>query len=212
MDRSSLTRLARQVATGLAYAVVSVLLVIGSLSLALAQQHAAPAPALTVTPSAGEPPQGTVLSPATSTATSTSATASTAVVPVIPLPTATSVMYFPTVEPLSQPPAAPPQACGPLYGWVREYWVQPGDTLFRIATRYHTTVPILQRANCKQGTVIFPGELLWVPYHVIFRPGLTTIPNFDTPTDWPTESPTGTASVPTATASVAPIDTATATP
>ena len=204
MDRSSLTRFARQVATGLAYAAVSVLLVIGSLSLALAQRRAAPPAALTVTPHASEPPQGTV--------PSTSTTASTAVIPVVPPPSVTPVPYVPTLEPLRQAPAAPPQACAPLYGWVREYRVLPGDTLFRIAAHYRTTVPRLQRANCMAGTVIFPGQVLWVPYHVIIPPGLTTIPTFDTPTDWPTESPTPMESVPTATASIMPADSATANP
>ncbi len=54
--------------------------------------------------------------------------------------------------------------CGPPAGWVRNYIVQPGDTLFRIALAYNITYPQLQRANCMgSSTTIYTGQRLWVP-------------------------------------------------
>jgi hypothetical protein len=79
-------------------------------------------------------------------------------------------------------------SCGPFPGWVRGYIVEPGDTLFHIATLFRTTVPNLQRANCKSNsTVIFPGDRLWVPNVPTVTPGLTIIPTFNTHTEIPTE-------------------------
>jgi LysM repeat protein len=74
--------------------------------------------------------------------------------------------------------------CGPPFGWVRNYIVQPGDTLFRIALSYNITYPRLQRANCMgSSTIIYVGQRLWVP-NVPTRtpvPGQTIIPTFPTP-------------------------------
>ena len=54
--------------------------------------------------------------------------------------------------------------CGPPAGWVRNYIVQPGDTLFHIALLYNITYPQLQRANCMgSSTTIYTGQRLWVP-------------------------------------------------
>ena len=54
--------------------------------------------------------------------------------------------------------------CGPPAGWVRNYIVRPGDTLFRIALAYNITYPQLQRANCMgSSTAIYTGQRLWVP-------------------------------------------------
>jgi hypothetical protein len=84
--------------------------------------------------------------------------------------------------------------CGPYAGWIRGYVVQPGDTLFRIATMHGISVEILQRANCKAGTLIYAGERLWVPFVLPPPTELTVIPTFDTPTAevTPTSSPTPT--------------------
>ncbi len=76
--------------------------------------------------------------------------------------------------------------CGPPFGWVRNYVVQRGDTLFRIALSYNITYPQLQRANCMgSSTTIYTGQRLWVP-NVPTRtpvPGVTTIPT--EPTSYP---------------------------
>ncbi len=100
--------------------------------------------------------------------------------------------------------------CGPPAGWVKTLIVAPGDTLFRIALSYGTTYPQLQRANCMGGsTTIYAGQKLWVP-NVPTRtpiPGTTTIPEF------PTETPTATAtSLPTSTSTELPTATITAFP
>jgi LysM repeat protein len=78
--------------------------------------------------------------------------------------------------------------CGPPAGWVKNYFVQPGDTLFRIALSYNITYPQLQRANCMgSSTIIYTGQRLWVP-NIPTRtpiPGVTIIPTFPTDTPLP---------------------------
>ncbi|HEX6035482.1 MAG TPA: LysM peptidoglycan-binding domain-containing protein [Anaerolineales bacterium] len=75
--------------------------------------------------------------------------------------------------------------CGPPFGWVRNYIVQRGDTLFRIALAYNITYPQLQRANCMgSSTTIYTGQRLWVP-NIPPRtpvPGVTIIPTIPTET------------------------------
>ncbi|GAB4491118.1 MAG: hypothetical protein OHK0031_14360 [Anaerolineales bacterium] len=63
----------------------------------------------------------------------------------------------------------PPQAtitpipCGAPFGWVI-YYVQPGDTLYRISLLYQVSVAELQRANCLgASTYIYNGQQLRVP-------------------------------------------------
>lgn len=74
--------------------------------------------------------------------------------------------------------------CGPPAGWVRNYIVRPGDTLFRIALSYNITYPQLQRANCMgSSTIIYTGQRLWVP-NIPTRtpvPGITIVPTDITP-------------------------------
>ena len=68
--------------------------------------------------------------------------------------------------------------CGPPAGWVRNYIVRPGDTLFRIALAYNITYPQLQRANCMgSSTAIYTGQRLWVPN----IPRVTVVPAATTP-------------------------------
>lgn len=67
-------------------------------------------------------------------------------------------LYVPSIPTVTVIP------CGPPAGWVRNYFVQPGDTLFRIALAYNITYPQLQRANCMgSSTAIYTGQRLWVP-------------------------------------------------
>jgi LysM repeat protein len=84
-------------------------------------------------------------------------------------------LYVPPVPTVTVAP------CGPPFGWVRNYIVRPGDTLFRIALAYNITYPQLQRANCMgSSTTIYTGQRLWVP-NVPTRtpvPGVTVIPTF----------------------------------
>jgi LysM repeat protein len=102
-----------------------------------------------------------------------------------------------------------PVPCGPPSGWVR-YSVQPGDTLYRIAGMYVTTVARLQLANCLGSSdTIRVGQLLWVPNVpprlLTQTPGVTVIPDFSTSTPGststylPTEPLTETPPPPTST-------------
>ena len=171
----------RQAATVLVYAFVPVLLVVGSLALALTESHPAqvtsPAPS-----SAASPPTGTPTSAETSTrsaptpartatpirtvsvptASATSASATTTVAP--NTETATSTPPAPTASVQAQFLAAPTTGCGPFPGWILGYVVRPGDTLFRLAMRYRISVSDLVQGNCRTSSVIYPGERLWVPY------------------------------------------------
>ncbi|HWB36999.1 MAG TPA: LysM peptidoglycan-binding domain-containing protein, partial [Rugosimonospora sp.] len=80
-------------------------------------------------------------------------------------------------------------SCGPPYNWVRNYTVQPGDTLYRIALAYSTTTYELQRANCKgSSTNIAVGERLWVP-NVTPQMPATSAPTYQVPTDPVTLTP-----------------------
>ncbi|MBL8058349.1 MAG: LysM peptidoglycan-binding domain-containing protein [Anaerolineales bacterium] len=61
----------------------------------------------------------------------------------------------------SSPTTASPAA--PAAAGAGSYRVQAGDTLFRIALRFGTTVAALQAANGLTGTQILPGQLLAIP-------------------------------------------------
>jgi len=181
---------ARRMASGIVYAIVSLLLVVGSLSLSLAEGEAAAPP--TSTPRPLPTGTSTLIPTARPTRTgSASATASPTVGPTQTVPTSTYL--YPTVA-SPRPTSTSALACGPYAGWVKGYVVQPGDTLFRIAMMHGIKVDALQRANCRTSTVIYAGERLWVPF--VLRPPtqLTIIPTFDTPTEpaTPTASPTPT--------------------
>jgi LysM repeat protein len=98
--------------------------------------------------------------------------------------------------------------CGPPSGYVKRHIVQPGETLYRIATLYGITYPQLQRANCMgSSTTIYAGQLLWVPNVATITsvPGTTVVPSFPTATATATATST---SIPTDTA----VPTATSTP
>jgi LysM repeat protein len=87
--------------------------------------------------------------------------------------------------PVSQ--ANPIPNCGPYPGWIRTYFVQPGDTLFHIALLYRTSVDALEFANCRADSKILVGEQLWVPNVPTVTPAVTYLPDFGTPTEAPTE-------------------------
>ena len=86
------------------------------------------------------------------------------------------------------PPISTTMPCGPFPGWIRGYVVQQGDTLYHIAVLYRVSLSNMERANCKSySDIIFAGERLWVPNVPMITPGVTYIPIFDTPTEFPTE-------------------------
>jgi hypothetical protein len=47
--------------------------------------------------------------------------------------------------------------------------VLPGETLFRLAVRYGTTIAALQRANCMGTSTVVHGSL-WVPPVMVVSP------------------------------------------
>jgi LysM repeat protein len=232
----------RQLGAGLIYALVSIILVVGGLSLSLAESYTVSQPSSTPT----QPPLPGTLTPTLPgpTATFTATASPTATPPpptncpppvgwiqVIVQPgdsiaglayryriTANQLMqanclsssglapgYYVYVPPLPTNTIIP---CGPFPGWILGYVVQPGDTLFHIATQYGTTVDNLKIANCKFDNEIFTGQQLWVPNVATITPGVTLIPTFTTPTYPPTATQTlipftATATPPTSTSAPA---------
>jgi LCP family protein required for cell wall assembly len=63
-------------------------------------------------------------------------------------------------SPLPMPVTPPP--CEPPRDWIT-HRIQPGDTLYSLASQYNTDVQSLQRVNCLEGDVIVAGRDLHVP-------------------------------------------------
>ena len=125
----------RQMGSGILYGLVSVMLVIGGLSLALAESYTAPPPAPTAS-----------LPTVAQTLTSTQAGPTT-------LPSST-----PTLT--STPP--PPTNCPPPAGWI-SISVQPYDTLESLAARFGVAPSQLAQANCLLTNNLEPGFNIYVP-------------------------------------------------
>ncbi len=187
--------------SGLVYALVSVVLVVGGLSLALAEGSfspaqppptqasiTVPAPTLTSAPPSPVPSSPTPPSPVPATNTAAVQPSATPQVIYVTATTsaATATTYIRPTATSTRRPYATTFVCGPYSGWVKSYTVQAGDTLFHISTLYRTNVPALQTANCLATTFIFPGEKLWVPNVPTVTPGVTLPPNYATATAYPT--------------------------
>ena len=179
-------RAVRPLASGLVYAVVRVLLVIGSLSLALAEQ---PQPTSATIPIATRfsTRTRTPTAPATRVTTAAPETAT-----VSPTSTYADTLAAPTstleIPPAYTPAQAGSQPCGPYRGWIKAYTVRRGDTLFRIAMMFRTTAAALVQANCRTSSLIYAGERLWVPSSTAPRWGPPIISTFEMPTEWSTET------------------------
>jgi LysM repeat protein len=103
------------------------------------------------------------------------------------VPAAGSRLYVPPIPTVTVIP------CGPFSGWVKAYTVKRGDNLYRISLLYRTTVQQLQRANCMgSSTIIYTGQVLWVPNVATSTPGVTVVPTFNTATPSATFQPTST--------------------
>lgn len=114
-----------------------------------------------------------------------------------------TLLYVPPV-----PATARVIPCGPPAGWVKTHIVQAGDNLYRIALSYNITYQQLQSANCMgSSTLIYAGQKLWVPNRPTLTPvpGVTIIPNF--PTNTPTATASFTSMPPTATTAPPPTST-----
>lgn len=111
-------------------------------------------------------------------------------------------LYLPTTPPVRIP-------CGPPAWWTR-YTVQPGDTMFSLATSRGTTVFAVMNANCLSSSYLIAGKQIYLPPAA--APTDTPIPATATAEPLPTHTPRPPATdVPTATATTAVTPTATTT-
>lgn len=79
----------------------------------------------------------------------------------------------PPLTPVPVPSATPPSQPGEGFF----YTVQSGDTLFRIAARFGTTVPILMAANnIVNPSLIYVGQQIWIPGDGASPPSPTPTP------------------------------------
>lgn len=173
----------RQFGAAIITSLISIAIVIGGLSLALSENS----PPLFPDPYESTPDSGAV---PTGVSTATPGVLAPTVAPTEPGIVIASPTFPPVASPLPTQTGttATTSTCGPPFGWVKTYIVQPGDTLFRIAFNHYTTTSALQQANCKgSSTNINPGEKLWVPNVATRTPGVTVIPDFPSSTPVPTD-------------------------
>ena len=113
------------------------------------------------------------------------------------------IVYVPFV------PTQTTEPCGPPHSWI-VYYVQPGDTLYRLSAAYGITVAELQRANCmNSSTLLNTGKALYVPPWAPTAPS-PTIPGVVLPTGTFTDTPES--STPSDTPELVPTDIPTDTP
>ncbi len=101
------------------------------------------------------------------------------------------IIYVPSSAPT--PTLLPTfNVCLPAPPYWMIYIVQPGDTLFRLAARFNTSVIQLVQVNCLPTMMIYTGQHLHVPPYVIVTfppaPTATPAPPTDTPAP-PTDTP-----------------------
>ncbi|HBY08615.1 MAG TPA: hypothetical protein DEH22_12835, partial [Chloroflexi bacterium] len=131
----------REILTGLIAALLSVLILGGSLVAANSEigatvaQVSVPSPSLTAVP--------------------------TQIILVTPRPGEPTYTPSPSPVPSSTPTEAL-AACPPPAGWMA-ITVQAGDTLESLAQTYNTTTQVLRQANCLPSNTIYPGMRLYVP-------------------------------------------------
>ncbi|MBN2149700.1 MAG: LysM peptidoglycan-binding domain-containing protein [Anaerolineales bacterium] len=144
----------RQAVLGILAALISTILLLGSIAIALIEGQMEPQALVlpTATPSA------TLISTATPTTQHSPTPGPSPIWSPTPLPPS------PTQLP-SQPPTDTPivtLVCDYPPGW-EVIQVQPGDTLEDLATKFGTTIRKLVSANCLLTDDIFPGMNLYVP-------------------------------------------------
>jgi LysM repeat protein len=128
----------RQLGGGLLLGLLSVVIIIGAMSLALAEMDS---------PQPTSPPTLPTLSLPSITPSSTALIPATAAPLSSPTNTAVSI---------------PPASCPVPSGWFL-ITIQAADTLDGIATRYHTTSTALASGNCLASASLQPGRGLYVP-------------------------------------------------
>jgi hypothetical protein len=126
----------RQIGVSFLLAFLSVALVIGGISLALAESYV---PEIPPTPTNTQAP-----------------------LPVFDTPTPQPIIL--ATDTLSVPTATfpPPTSCPPPAGWIA-ITIQPGDDLVTLALRYQSTPENLLIANCLFSTDLPTGSILYVP-------------------------------------------------
>ena len=199
---------ARQLLWGILITLISLILILGGVSLSLAEGNAAKTKVQTLAPSSTQP-LPTVPIPTEPVATDTvqviplSATAPL-VIPTVVVPTAaasqtpaaatiSATAALPTVSlpaattsqakasSTSRPPATP-VPCKPPSAWVI-YTVQAGDTLYHLSQVFGVSVAALQKANCLgSSTLLEAGQPLYVPAGPTRTPSPVPIVNTNTPT------------------------------
>ena len=156
----------RQVGLGLLVAVVSVVILFGSLSLAMLEGAAplALSPAITWTPRSISPTPSaspfssiTLATPAPSKLTLTGSPKAT----LRPNPKATT-SPTPTSSPTGTLTPPPTAYCKYPSNWS-PIILQSGDTLKRLASTYQTTEKALVQGNCMVSKELIPGALLYIP-------------------------------------------------
>lgn len=134
----------RQMGGGVLIAIISLLLVVGGISLSLAEN---------------QPPQPTPLPPIIIVTSLEQPTAT-------PILINTNTVEAPTLTAIVMPSAtltlSAPIVCNPPAGWLQVN-VNANDTLYTIAERYKTTAEILGANNCLGNTLPAAGSLLYVP-------------------------------------------------
>jgi LysM repeat protein len=133
----------RQMGGGVLIAVISLLLVVGGISLSLAEAN---------------PPEPTQTPFPLIIVTSLELPTST------PIIANTNTLEIPTLTAIVMPSAtlAIPVVCNPPAGWL-QVTINANDTLYTIAERYKTTSEVLSANNCLGNTIPAAGSLLYVP-------------------------------------------------
>lgn len=139
-------RALREMSGGLIIAVVSLLLVLGGISLSLAEntppEQPTPTPLPPIVSTSIELPTFTPIVASTNTLAATTETATATIVPNATLAVAI--------------------VCNPPPGWL-QILVNASDTLYTIAERYKTTAEALNASNCLNNTIPAVGSRLYVP-------------------------------------------------
>jgi len=125
----------RQIGGSLLLAMFSVALVVGGISLALAESYVPVFPTPTETPAS---------------------------VPIFNTPTAQPVALSTNTLPVASNTVPPPTACPPPAGWL-PITVQPGEDLATLALRYHSDSATLSSANCLFSNNLPTGSIIYVP-------------------------------------------------
>lgn len=139
----------RQMGGGLVIAIISLLLVVGGISLSLAESNSPEQPTSTLIPP--------IIATSLEISTSTPILANTNT---IEAPTLTSTALPSAIAQSTTIPAV--VACNSPAGWL-QIIVNTNDTLYTIAERYKTTADILNASNCLNNTIPAAGSLLYVP-------------------------------------------------